>query len=395
MNHHKQSGGIFIFLLGLIILASAIGLSAYYIKNKPKAKRSKHVEKIIPQVLVTPLKKVDHKIIIHSVGNVIPAKQINLTAQVSGEIIKVNHNYLPGGRVKKGESLLKIQDLDYKLIKIQKASQVEKALNDLEIEQGKQSVAKTEYKLLGNELSVKDQKLILRKPQLRLAEANLKAAKAQLKQAETNLQRTNIKAPFNSLIQGINVDQGSWVSTGSKLATLIATDQFWIEVSLPINYLAKISIPDFNSKNGAKVIIRYPQGWNNQQREGKIKRLKPNMDSSVRMAQLLIEVKDPLSLNKKNRLLPKLLMGSFVQVAIEGKKLTNVYQIPRSAVHDGKTLWLLSENNTLRFKTIEPLWKNNNYIYIPSNSIPTGSNMIISDLPAPVENMQLSLSKDA
>ncbi|CAN2040474.1 hypothetical protein GMMP15_1790001 [Candidatus Magnetomoraceae bacterium gMMP-15] len=136
-------------------------------------------------------------------GTVISAQEVGLQTQVSGRILKISSKLIPGGRFKKGEELLRIDDRDYKIaIDIQKAS-VAQAFMEFKTEKGRQSIASEEWNLLGSEIeSTKEEReLALRKPQLENARAAVDSAKSSLKKAELDLKRTVIKAPFNSLVK--------------------------------------------------------------------------------------------------------------------------------------------------------------------------------------------------
>jgi RND family efflux transporter MFP subunit len=388
-NHPKFRQKAISILVGLIILGTAVGIARYWKNNKLSAKPNTEIVKPIPRVETIQLNSVNHVIQIKAMGNVVPARKISLVSQVKGEIQSLHKNFLPGGIVKKGATLVKINPVDYQLTKLQKQSEVEKAQNDFSLEKGKQRVAKQEYKLLGSNLAEEDQELILRKPQLRLSQSNLTAAKAKLKQAEMDLSRTQVKAPFNALIEEKNADIGSWKNAGSSLASLIGTDQYWVEVSLPVDRLSLLAIPEFNASKPNVTILYYPPAWGNKTRSAVIKRLKPNLDSKVRMAKLIIEVNDPLSFKKSNKNKPKLLMGSFVEVKMAGNTLNNVLEIPRKALRNGAQLWLLKDHK-LHITNINIRWKNQQAIYINADDIPPNSQIITSDLSTPVESMLLS-----
>jgi hypothetical protein len=104
---------------------------------------------------------------------------------------------------------------------------------------------------------------------------------------------------------------------------------------------------------------------------------------------LIIEVKDPLSQQAKNKGAPVLILGSFVRVQITGDTLHNVIALPNSVVHNGIQLWLLSEQNTLEIKTITPVWKSDNQIFIDAEQIPKNARIISSNLSTPVQGMTL------
>jgi hypothetical protein len=165
-------------------------------------------------------------------------------------------------------------------------------------------------------------------------------------------------------------------------------------VNLPIDRLALISVPEFNAKKGSTALVKYSAAWGNKTRVAKVKRLQPNIDSKVRMAQLIVEVDDPLSFKKANKSQPKLLIGSFVEVNLLGKVLKEVLAVPRRALRDGRQLWLLNEDDKLQIETVTVLWKNQKSIYIDAKSIVKGARIIITELSSPIPSMQLNTKKN-
>ena len=91
-------------------------------------------------------------------------------------------------------------------------------------------------------------------------------------------------------------------STGTPLAKLVGTDTFWVNVSLPVDKLRWISIPVINSDQGSAVKITYETGWGKDvYRVGTVKRLQAELEPEGRMAKLIVEVDDPLSLKTRNK----------------------------------------------------------------------------------------------
>ncbi len=218
----------FLFILGALILCGTLGVSAYWLMNRPRAPRHPHVP-IAPLVEIEEVKTGTHSVKIYAMGTVIPAEQVDLVAQVNGEIIQVNPELIPGGYLNEGEVLAKIDPRDYRLmVKESKAALTQAFLNceerkfdieqhassvaaaerDLKLEQAQQEIARREYESLygsnkglslaqaepealkgmmitdagsgktGNSISEMDKELILRKPQLKAAEAAVSAAAA-------------------------------------------------------------------------------------------------------------------------------------------------------------------------------------------------------------------------
>ncbi|OAI14018.1 efflux transporter periplasmic adaptor subunit [Methylomonas lenta] len=380
------------FLPALLILLVAGGLSFYWLANKPRAAR-------MPAAVVAPLVEIiepqlgTHQTSINSLGTVIASQSVNLNSRVSGMVISVSQNFIEGGILKKGEQIVQLDPTDFRLSVQQRESELEQAKFNFKIEMGQQSIAKREFELLGGDLDDQARELVLRKPHLIAAQAKVKAAEAALALAKLELSRTVPVAPFNAIVTARNANIGSWISTfstGTPLVKLVATDNFWIDVSIPLDKIRWIDIPGINSSEGASAIISYDQAWGlDNHRSGKVKRLKAEVEAEGRMAKVIVEVHDPLCLLAENAKSPPMILGSLVRVQIAGKTLEDVYALPETALHDGLTLWLLSENNTLQFVDVEPIWAQQGLIYLKADQLPAQPKIIVSNLSAPVENMRL------
>lgn len=378
--------------IALIVTISALALSNYWLKNKPRANRA---PKTVSVPLVETLKPVikNHQTTIHAMGNVIASQSVNLTPRISGLVVGVSPHFVEGGLLKKGDSLVELDPTDYLLAIKQSENDVAKARYNLTIEQGQQTIVKREAQLLESKLQGQSEELVLRKPHLELAKAALVAAEASLKQAHLNLERTKPTAPFNAIITSRNANLGAWMpafSTGTPLAKLVGTDNFWINVSVPVDKLRWLKIPEINGTQGAAAKIAYESAWGKDvYRDGVIKRLQAEIEPEGRMAKILVEVDDPLCQKVENKTKPPLMLGTYVQVALEGSVLNNVIELPETTLHDGKTLWLLNEKNELVFMDIAPIWKENGNIYLTQNTFPENAVVITSELAAPMLGMAL------
>jgi len=376
----------------LVIIIVAGGLSYYWITHKPRANR---IEPKVsaPLVEVMTPTVIDHQTAVYAMGNVIASQSVNLTPRISGMVVSVSPHFIEGGMLKKGEELVQLDPTDYRLAIKQKESDVARAQFNLKLEQGQQAIVKREFELLGQKLTPQEQELVLRKPHLNAAKAALAAAEAALAQARLDLIRTRPVAPFNAIITTRNANIGAWMSafsTGTPLAKLVGTDSFWINVSLPIDKLAWIKIPEINSKQGSAVKITYETGWGKDvYRSGTVKRLQAELEPEGRMAKLIVEVDDPLSQKESNKQAPPLMLGTFVRVEIAGNTLHEVIKLPETILHDGQQLWLMTDKQTLDIRKVNPLWTEQGNIYLGKDQLPDNATVIISDIAAPVQGMSI------
>lgn len=369
-----------------VIILAGIGVARYMIQNKQKVSR-RPPEKIAPLVEVRKLSPESYPVRIEAMGTVIPSREIVLRVPVGGEIINMHDNFAVGGQLKAGEQLLQIDPIDYQLALQQKQRALTNAEYEYLIEQGRQDVARQEWDLLygGKAHSEVESTLALRKPHLDKVQAEIKAAKAELEQAKVNLARTDVKAPFNALVRNKYVDMGSYVSPQEKLADLVGTDEFWVQVSLPVERLHWVTIPEGENGQGSEAVINYRKTMT---RQGTVLRLMADLSQQGRMARLLISVRDPLGLGSQEVKQPPLLIGEFVRVSIEGETLNNVYRIPRTALRNNGFIWLAGEKDTLMIRPVEILWRDEGNVLI-RDGIKPGDRLVVSALPAPVDGMMI------
>jgi multidrug efflux pump subunit AcrA (membrane-fusion protein) len=373
-NNDKAPSGSKKWILKMVLPAIIIFVgiaAASYLKNTgPKTKRQYPV-KLAPIVQIKQLLPANHIVILNAMGTVVPAKEIDLESQVTGEVIDISPEFIEGGLL------------------IQKEKALADANYSLKLELGRQEVAKREWELLNGDKDAKDREaaLALRKPHLEKAKAEFNAAKAELKKAYLDLSRTRIKAPFNAMVKSRLVNLGSQVTPQERLAELVGTDSYWIQTSVPVDRLSWIQIPQSKGDPSTRARIIYAQDY---ERTGTVIRLMGDLSPEGRMARVLIEVEDPLGLKKSKNDKPPLLIGDYVRVEIEGKKLENVYQIPRKAFRDNAYIWIASEHSTLKILEVDPVWRDAGVVLI-DNGMQPGDLLIISDLPAPIDGMPIQV----
>ena len=356
------------------------------IRDSPTTqRRPKGPEAVL--VETTPVEMETRQIVIRAMGRVVPANQIQLAARVSGQITGTHAHFVPGGRFAAGQKILQIDPADYELIVRQQTGNLTRMESDVRLEMGQQTVAKQEYELLLEEVDEADADLLLRQPQLAAKRASVEVARATLEKARLDLDRTEIKAPFNSVVQNRNVELGSYVSPGASLATLVGTDEFWLEAAVPLDELKWIDFPDESDAAGSRARVYNESAWGGHvHREGRVIKLLPGLESKGRMAQVLIAVADPLGDNETGQ--PPLLLDSYVRVEIDGACVDNVAHVPRSALHGGARVWVMLPDNTLDIREVDIVWGSAEFVYV-INGLRDGEQLVTSNLASPLPGMLL------
>ena len=374
----------------IIIAAVLIGgwfFSRSLLHSKPEVRR-RQPAKMKTVVRIRQLQAADLALEVEAMGTVIAAQQLDLKPRVSGRVIEVNPKMIPGSLLKKDDIILKIDDQDYKLALERSRNNLQKASMDLRLEQGNQTVAKREFDLIreysDTGLNNAPVDLALRKPQLAKAKAAETAARTEMQQAELNLNRTVLQAPFNAVILEKKVTIGAEVSPQTTVAALAGTDEFWIRITIPRRDLTDILLPSATGKPIQVTLLPMPRRGD-QQWQGTILRLLPDVDPQGLMARLLVSVKNPLLQNLEN----PLLLGSMIKVLLPGKTIGACFAIPRTTVQPDHTVLLADPENRLEIRPVTVMRMDTDLAYITAG-LNNGERLIVSPVSAPIAGMELS-----
>lgn len=382
------------FVIPLCILVIAVAFAKYQINTRPKARRKKPSRQS-RLVTVESVRKEDCVITIEAWGTVVAATRVTINPEVSGKIIFMAPEVIPGGIIKQEQQLVRIDPRDYKAIVKRRESELAKAQLNLKVEYGNQSVAEQEYAILDEVIDEQDKELILRKPQLESAKAALEAANAELEKANLDVQRCTITAPFNAIIQEKHVDLGARVSPSSSLITVIGTDEYWVEVLVSVDKLQWIDIPETLDHNDSAVKIFNPAVWGDQVfRRGGIVRLLGGLEKKGRMAQLLVSIEDPLCLQSDGSDTPIMLTDSYVKVEIQGRRISGVVPVKRGYLHDGDNVWVMNAKDELEIRRVKSVFRGEDIVWV-TNGLEEGERIVTTDIATPVQGMQLRLESSA
>lgn len=385
------------YVLPVLVIFAGIKITKMLISSAPEPERRPRVN-LGTLVTFTQFEPADRNLIIEAQGEVVPSQSAVIRPQVSGRVAWQNEAIIPGGIVRIGEELIHIDDSEFALLINQQRALLNQAESLLELEQGRQEVASREFSVFQDDIPNEflESSLALREPQLNDAEARVDVAQAGLQLARLNLARTTLTAPFNGFIQIENTEIGDLIGPSSALMTLIGTDSFWVQSSIPIAHLPYMTISDLNrGEAGSLVTISLASNAFNRTWEGHVIQLMPDLEPTGRMARVLIQIDNPLELDvegvaptdSESDELP-LLLGSYVDVSIVGERLNQVFEIPRGVLHEGNKLYLLTPENTLEIREVEITWRLPDSVLIETG-ITADDRVINSHLGAAVADMPL------
>ena len=109
------------------------------------------------------------------------------------------------------------------------------------------------------------------------------------------------------------------------------------------------------------------------------------------MMRVIVGINDPYGLNEKATR-PTLAAGSFVNVVINGKKLKDVFIIPRTAFRDNSTVWTMDKEDMLKIKKVKTLRLERERVII-SKGIDNGDMIVLTNLSGAANRMKLRTLK--
>lgn len=171
-----------------------------------------------------PLRR-DVNVVREYVCQVQASRHIDLRALERGYIERVAVN--EGQRVRTGQLMFKIQPLTY---------QAEFQRQSAEVAAARVEYENTKRLADGNVVSASE---------LALAEAHYRKAQAEERLAQAHLGFTSIAAPFDGLMDRLNVREGSLVEEGELLTTIADNHRVWVYFNVPEReYLEYASRPE-------------------------------------------------------------------------------------------------------------------------------------------------------
>lgn len=376
-----------------LVLVAALSLLLIF-NTEPTPERETEVRETASLVDVIVPETGNFRPNIDVLGVVRPAQSLELRARVSGAVEMLSPPLKPGGFVRKGEKLLRLDDADYRNLLLQREGELQQALAELEIERGRQEIAERDYRALQKDLDPDNRALVLRQPQLRSAQARVKAAEAAANQARIDLERTVITAPFDAQVLTRAVDLGSQVTPADVLATLVGIDQYWVEVNVPLDMLRWLRFSTAASSQGSEAVVRHRSAWPaGASRRGYLDQLIGELEGATRMARALVVVEDPLGLQDGTNSQVGLIIGAFVEVRLQGRELDGVLRLPRDAVRQDQNLWLLRDG-VLAIQAVDIVFQDASYAYV-SRGLEPDDQVVTTNLATVKNGLKLRLRGDS
>ena len=344
-----------------------------------------------PMVSVIQATPISHQATVTAYGEVKSSNQLTLTSQVSGKVTYLSPTFLTGNSVKKGQLLAQIEPIVY-----------EQALANAQVSLANAKLALAQEKLNSEQAAQEWQQsglaaeqasdLVLRKPQLAAAKAEFSLASIQVAKAKYDLSQTKIRAPFDALVVSKAVQMGSNLQVGSQIAQLYAIALF--EVALPLSPQQWQLLPNSleqlpNSlERLANIEVLLTDQTSTNQWVATVNRFEQHINSSSRQRSLIVTIKRPLSLDTP------LYPGTFVKATIKGLAISQLWQLPTSALIDSNSVWQVDNDGLLNQLAVNVIFSQGNHVYVKPQQPLTQASIVKRPLASYLTNMKVQANNE-
>ena len=380
-----------------ILLVGVVGL-VLFIVTRPEPPKERP-EVFAPAVEVERVRLEAGPLLVEATGSARALREVNLSSEVAGRIMRTSPVFVDGGRFRKGDILVKLDSTDYVNAVTAARAQVTQRQFDVIVAREEVAAARDEFRRMQERLSGNTARpgaaaaglepdttdlgsLLFREPQLRLAEAALAAARAAFRDAEARLERTRIRAPFDGQVRTKRVDVGTYATPGMVLAEVFDTDM--AEITVPLTQAQVGLVPALESGAAAwgRIPVRVTNGrggaW-----DGLLHRSAGALSSESRTLTAIVRVASPYDQT------PPLRVGTFVNVSIAAQQLGPHVRLREDRIRDGDTVWVL-EGDRLRMRPVNVLTIQNGTAII-TEGLSDGDAVITTGLVVVSDSMQVRL----
>jgi RND family efflux transporter MFP subunit len=346
------------FLIPLVVVVIALMIAKLMIGSRP-ALQTSNAEMPLPRVQTIAVDIGDVPVSIIAYGSVSARHELELASEVTGRVVWVAPEFEPGEMVAAGTVLLRVDAVSYRL-----------------------ALAEANAALVRANNALADAKALKRKAAAAEAKLTIEAAGQLIIKAEQDLDYTEIRAPFNAVIDKQLVEFGQYINTGQTVARLLSSDT--AEVALPVS-AADSGFLDPAAK--APVVLTAKIGIDQQYWQATLLRVESRVDLQTRVVPVVVEVATPYDTTVHPHTLP---LGLFVEARIPGRPIGSAVRLPRSALQSDGSVFVLS-GNTLRRREVTIAHREGDFVVI-SGGLAAGDQVVITRLEVMFEGMKVEHS---
>jgi RND family efflux transporter MFP subunit len=382
-------------VLPVAILAAALVVFVVIVRN-PERLAPSTPEQSLATVRVALVQPESVTLEVHSQGKVQASRRVNLSAATSGQVSWVSSSFVAGGFFEADEVILRMDSSDFE-------NALERSRSTLEQAETEAKFTKDElerYRELAERRLVSDSQVQELQRQADISGGRLRDAKAALAQTQLDLRRSEVRAPFATIVESTAIELGQNVNRGQSLANLLSADDVEVRLPLALSQLGYLNMPlgyrgELPDELAPEVTLSGMFGGQLHHWRGKLVRTEAGIDASNNSVQAIVRVEQSAMQNpptgESSQAIP-LPVGLFVEAEIRGKTVDGLYALPREVIRSGNRVLIVDAENRMHYREVEILRLENERVLITSGLFP-GERICMSPIQAVVDGMQVQVAE--
>ena len=321
----------------------------------------KEQAKTIEQLPVVTLTARDTILETPYVADIQAIRNVEIRARVKGFLEKI---YVDEGKsVTKGQLLFKISDEEYRVM----LSKAKAALSNAIAAARATEVEAERIKLLVDKKVISKSELEVALARLSADKATIEEAKSSVQSAENHLAYTNIRAPFDGIVDRIPLKAGSLIDEGTLLTDVSDISAMYAYFSFPENEYLRYQRAERKKVSDTSVKLVLSDG-SAYQHPGNIETVEGQIEQSTGSIDFRAKFPNP------NRLLRH---GATGKLYISSN-VDSVILVPQQSVFDVQDksyVYVVDKNNMLHMQSIAPVTRLAHY-YVVKEGLKHGDKIV-------------------
>ena len=227
-------------------------------------------------------------------GTVIANEEVDIKSEISGRVVQIL--FKEGGRVQKGDLLVKLNDAELQ-------AQLDKSESQKKLAESNVTRQRTLY-----------EKELLAKEVFDATLNELNSVQADIALIKAQIAKTEIRAPFDGIVGLKYVSEGSYISSATSIATLQNILAVKIDFSIPEKYVNDIL-------RESEITFTVP--GTEKKYKGRIFAIEPKIDPTTRTVTMRA-----ICTNTDEKIFP----GAFANIEVVLKEIKNTLMVPTEAI---------------------------------------------------------------
>jgi len=363
----------FVIVLAIAVLAGAFFVGKLF-QSAAEPPRRSLAEKPIPSIETMSAQNGTVTSNLEIQGQLVAFDKIDLFSEVSGTLLPTTKPFKIGTYFAKGSSLIQVDDTEAKLSLLAQKSTLLNAITqlmpDLKIDYP-QSFDQWKSYLDNFEVDAPIQafpKPLNDQERYFIASRNLLSQFYNIKSAEERLGKYSQQAPFSGVITQTSINPGALVRVGQKLGELMNTNNYELEVTIPLSDLKYL-------QTGSKVKLHSNDiegSWT-----GTIKRINDQVDPGTQSVKIFINVRGKA-----------LREGMYLEGEVAANNIENAMSLPRNLLINQNAVYAVKDAQ-LQLLPVEVLKITKEDAIV--SGLPDGTMLLKAKLPGAYDGMKVQV----